>query len=943
MADATAELAGVCTGPGPCDVHPTGHGDNWVTRAGGLPPYLRAIVHALMRKGMAKARAIPVGINRLKYWRDGKGGVSAGTKARAAKALAEWDALRAKAHASALGDAVTASGATMALEFSDIWIAEFANMGTKDGPTHAGMALKAADTGRVLMLQRALEDPNDPAAGKWEFPGGGHEDGDLSSLHTAIREWQEETGQPFPSGGLVSGTWTAPNGIYQGHVVVVPDESVISPTEGRIHLNPDDPDGDNSEAVAWWDPDDAAANPALREECQSTPWDLIKMAGTNLVPAQEGDDGNQVAIVASGRHRYLTIADACRAAGLSGEVPEHSPLSPTFAQIEQEQEALGMVYHSEFGWVPTTHFAAPDALREKRDREAKRADRSGRQEPAVTNPTAPPTADAPVAASGRVSLRPWTRRALTAAGGRPLDYDEAELAALIASALTEVPAEQVPDGLGGGVPFRIPLLIPTDIKTGDRRRFKAGGLSSREFPMPLYFQKETDDGHKKSVIVARIDKAEKVKGGIGNAIGEFDTGPDAQEALRLIRGLFLRGVSADVDNIDAEMANASDDGKPEVTFNKGRLTAGTLVGKPAFAECQIELPGDPEWEQNMQRFKSEYGDDVKPLVAAGGPMFPPGEWFSNPQLTEPTHLTITDEGRVFGHIASWEIDHIGMPFQRAPRNRSGYRYFASGKLKTAEGDLVPVGQLTLQGGHADLSLAADAAKKHYDDTDSAVADVAIGEDQFGIWVAGAARPDMTDLQMRQFQAADVSGDWRPVGNNLELVAALCVNCAGFPIPQPTARVASGGVVTALVAAGMPALMRATGRLADRPEALAARVSSLETAHRQTVAMELREQMAASRAVEAERLRTLVASGSPPDLIDPAAAAAEARAETLGLADSGEFVEEGDEFADGNRFIRKRGNKFVILKKGTGKVISSHDTKEKAEGAFRAMMKGKYGG
>jgi hypothetical protein len=45
---------------------------------------------------------------------------------------------------------------------------------------------------------------------------------------------------------------------------------------------------------------------------------------------------------------------------------------------------------------------------------------------------------------------------------------------------------------------------------------------------------------------------------------------------------------------------------------------------------------------------------------------------------------------------------------------------------------------------------------------------------------------------------------------------------------------------------------------------------------------------------------------------------------------------------GNRYIKKRGGKWVILQKGTGKVLSEHESKEKAEASFRAMMASKYG-
>lgn len=142
------------------------------------------------------------------------------------------------------------------------------------GPSVAGLALMAADTGRVLMIQRAADDPDDPAAGTWEFPGGHIEDGDDTSLHGAMREWSEEVGHPVPDGGDVLHTWTAPNGIYQGHVVVIDTEDQLDLGAKRTVKNPDD----DAEQVAWWDPDHAAKNPALRRECKKTPWSALKRA-----------------------------------------------------------------------------------------------------------------------------------------------------------------------------------------------------------------------------------------------------------------------------------------------------------------------------------------------------------------------------------------------------------------------------------------------------------------------------------------------------------------------------------------------------------------------------------------------------------------------------------------------------------------------------------------
>jgi 8-oxo-dGTP pyrophosphatase MutT (NUDIX family) len=128
------------------------------------------------------------------------------------------------------------------------------------------------------MIQRSHKDEKDPAAGTWEFPGGGREPGDPTSLHSGIREFEEETGHEFPLGGHVQHVWQSPNGVYQGHVVVVPSESVLDFSKGRSTVNPDDPDGDDHEQSAWWHPDDARKNPALRPECKSSPWDKIKTA-----------------------------------------------------------------------------------------------------------------------------------------------------------------------------------------------------------------------------------------------------------------------------------------------------------------------------------------------------------------------------------------------------------------------------------------------------------------------------------------------------------------------------------------------------------------------------------------------------------------------------------------------------------------------------------------
>ncbi|MGY4934921.1 NUDIX domain-containing protein [Streptomyces sp. 900116325] len=156
---------------------------------------------------------------------------------------------------------------------------------TEDAVKVAGLAVKAADTGRVLMIQRALDD-DDPAAGTWEFPGGHLEDGE-DSLAAALREWGEETGSTLPGTTSVVGSWTAPNGIYRGYVAVVPTEDSVpinTPHDERRLANPDDPKGDATEVTAWWPITALPDMPLLRIECRETPWALLAGAALPHAP-----------------------------------------------------------------------------------------------------------------------------------------------------------------------------------------------------------------------------------------------------------------------------------------------------------------------------------------------------------------------------------------------------------------------------------------------------------------------------------------------------------------------------------------------------------------------------------------------------------------------------------------------------------------------------------
>lgn len=157
----------------------------------------------------------------------------------------------------ALTAGVTSATGITGIDFADRVMGEFDRVKAlnKSEVTVAGAAIKATDTGRVLMIQRYL-DPDDPAAGRWEFPGG-HLDGDETPQDAAIREWEEETGLDFPADAKLSATWITPDGNYSGHVFKVPTESAIPINTG---------DGEDGETLAWFDPAHLEGFPALRQE-----------------------------------------------------------------------------------------------------------------------------------------------------------------------------------------------------------------------------------------------------------------------------------------------------------------------------------------------------------------------------------------------------------------------------------------------------------------------------------------------------------------------------------------------------------------------------------------------------------------------------------------------------------------------------------------------------
>lgn len=315
--------------------------------------------------------------------------------------------------------------------------------------------------------------------------------------------------------------------------------------------------------------------------------------------------------------------------------------------------------------------------------------------------------------------------------------------------------------------------------TGDGRIISPGGLTSRDLPLPLSWQRLSDDGHGGSIVVGRFESITFGQD-IVTATGTTLDVEGAVEAEQLIEAGVI-GPSMDLDDLDYVV-----DDTDRVVITAGRVAGATLVSIPAFAEVSITLdpvaaePMEPDVSRETSPVDSEQmGQWLTASADVSRETLPPLEYFTRPAEVGPVTV---DGDRVYGYLGLDDTCHIGLPgCTTIPRSRTDYAHFLRKPQPTRDGVDVPVGVITVGGGHADSRLGLVPAMAHYDDVGSAVAKVFAGEDEHGVWLSGWVLPYADPVRVQQLSDLDVSGDWRQAGGNLELVAVCAVNTPGFPV------------------------------------------------------------------------------------------------------------------------------------------------------------------
>jgi len=392
--------------------------------------------------------------------------------------------------------------------------------------------------------------------------------------------------------------------------------------------------------------------------------------------------------------------------------------------------------------------------------------------------------------------------------------------------------------------------------TSDGRYLIPGTVAHRELPLSLMAQTVTAEGHDGACVCGKLTKIWRVdRPDLGEGVvavmgsGEFSDLLMGPEAAQLVADEVLRGVSIDLNPVRRVMLDAQtkeevpDD---EVTIEgymngdyvtgiEGEIMGATLVPFPAFADARMRIVRDAvtaavgQENESVVRFVFLGQSTVKLIpvsitAAAAGiaPLRPPKDWFFTPEPDGKYPLTVTDDGQIFGHLATWDQCHQGFANEcvLAKPSRTEYSLFHVGAIKTKEGADVNVGRIVVgEGGHASIAYGAVDTNKFYDKTSMVGAFVRAVDGKYGIWLAGAVRSDCPAERVRDMLANPPSGDWRRHEGWLELIAALSVPVPGFPVPRyEYALAASADTVEigALVATGyyeleVPSFSRAEQR------------------------------------------------------------------------------------------------------------------------------------
>jgi hypothetical protein len=366
-------------------------------------------------------------------------------------------------------------------------------------------------------------------------------------------------------------------------------------------------------------------------------------------------------------------------------------------------------------------------------------------------------------------------------------------------------------GMDMGLPTWESELAYEGLATSDGRVLIAGKITNRDLPLSLKIQTVTAEGHDGADICGKLTKIWRVdRPDLGEGVicimgsGEFSELEMGPSAAQLVEDEVLRHVSVDISPtrrvlLDAKTLAEVPEG--EIDFERyangeyavgieGEIMGATLCSFSAFASATMRIVSEPDSvTASAYANVSLIARSITAAAAGMAPIAPPKDWFFTPEPEGKFPLTVMDDGRIMGHLATWDQCHHGFMNEcvLAKPSRTEYSFFHVGTLKTEEGEFVDVGRIivgeTENDGHASVEYSGCEASRYYDKSALVGAFVRATDGKYGIWLSGVVRSDCPSERVRDMLANPPSGDWRRENGWLELITALSVPVPGFPVPR----------------------------------------------------------------------------------------------------------------------------------------------------------------
>lgn len=227
----------------------------------------------------------------------------------------------------------------------------------------------------------------------------------------------------------------------------------------------------------------------------------------------------------------------------------------------------------------------------------------------------------------------WTLLDVPEVSGNQEDTMDNESPAEDAAEPMEEPALSYGDIAMHTIPIH-GVMAPEGVETGDGRGFNDGSITSRPLRIPFSWQKFSEEGHNRSVVVGSVDRLMR-QGGLIHWEGQLMCcSEEGDEFANLLAFFGTYGVSIDGDkgSIDSRKTSATE----VLWFDAVRAAGLTAVAIPAFHEAYVAFGPHPDMPTPASEGEATMA--ASGLMAGQGGEFKRGPgWVTDPKATKRIH------------------------------------------------------------------------------------------------------------------------------------------------------------------------------------------------------------------------------------------------------------------------------------------------------------------